>query len=290
MVKLTSREKVVKLIRTKEEFNILRSNIPDSEIGFVPTMGNLHKGHLSLIKKAAQLTEVIIVSIFVNPTQFGPNEDFDSYPRTLERDIKLIEGLSIEKNIIIFAPESMDEVYPQDFSTTFNIPMLESRLCGSSRPGHFSGVLSVIYHLFNLIKPQIAIFGQKDYQQYLIIKKFASDFFPSIKIVMSEIIREDSGLAMSSRNGYLSDEEKDTALELNKTLKKVKTDILSKKYTSPEEYKNNTDSISWDYLDVLDSNNLQDIDNSTRHIIISGAMFINKKVRIIDNILMEIQA
>lgn len=281
---------MVKLVRTRDEFNILRADTPDCEIGFVPTMGNLHKGHLSLIKKAAQLSKLIVVSIFVNPTQFGPNEDFDNYPRTLEQDIRLINDLSIKNNIIIFAPESMSEIYPPNFSTTFNIPMLENCLCGSSRPGHFSGVLSVVYHLFNLIKPRFAVFGQKDYQQFLIIKKFASDFFPSINIIMSEIIREESGLAMSSRNGYLTEEEKVTALELNKTLKNVKADILSKKYTSTKEYKNDSDSISWDYLDVLDSNTLQDINDSTRHIIISGAMFINRKVRLIDNILMEIQA
>lgn len=281
---------MVQLIKLKNDLIILQESLKNKSVGFVPTMGNLHLGHLSLIKKAEQLSDVIIVSIFVNPTQFGPNEDFDNYPRTLERDIKLIEELSIKKDVIIFAPDSMAEVYPQDFYTTFSIPSLENCLCGSSRPGHFSGVLSVIYHLFNLIKPRFAIFGQKDYQQFLIIKKFAADFFPNTNVIMSEIIREDSGLAMSSRNGYLCDEEKVIALELSKTLNKVKTDLLTNNYTTKENYKNNSESISWDYLDVLDSNTLQEINKETRDIVISGAMFINKKVRIIDNILMKNQS
>ena len=221
---------MVHIIKSKKQFIDLRTNLTNEKIGFVPTMGNLHKGHLSLINIASKKSDIIIISIFVNPTQFGEKGDFESYPRTIDEDLEKIRQLKLEIPIFIFAPSDISEVYPPLFATRFSLPKLDKNLCGSSRPGHFSGVLSVVYHLLNLVRPHYAVFGQKDYQQYLIIKSFCTDFFPAINVIMAPICRVESGLAMSSRNSLLSKSEKVNATILSSTLGQIETDISKNKF------------------------------------------------------------
>lgn len=187
-------------------------------ISFVPTMGALHSGHLSLITAARRKSDIVAVSIFVNPTQFGPREDYKKYPRPFNRDKKLLEKCGAD---ILFYPDA-DQMYPEGYSTYVNEERLSKTMCGISRPGHFRGVTTVVLKLFNIVQPDIAFFGQKDYQQALIIKKMVKDLDLPIKIKLMPIIREKDGLAMSSRNQYLSPEERKKAALLYQMLLKRK--------------------------------------------------------------------
>lgn len=189
-------------------------------IAFVPTMGNLHDGHIALVTLAKQHAQCVVASIFVNPLQFGPNEDFASYPRTLEADCKRLEEAGAD---IVFIP-SVTEMYP-DFdgtqlnqSMTISAPPIASELCGASRPGHFSGVATVVMKLFNLVMPQVAVFGKKDFQQVFVIKELVRQFNLPIQIIAGDTVREPSGLAMSSRNGYLTPAQKAEAAQLHQCL------------------------------------------------------------------------
>lgn len=191
-------------------------------IGFVPTMGNLHAGHLSLVETAKKHADIVVVSIFVNPTQFGPNEDFDAYPRTFEQDQALLEQEGAD---IVFAPE-VAEVYPNwPNLTKVQVAELGNNHCGASRPGHFDGVTTVVSKLFNMVRPDCAVFGQKDFQQLAIIKRMTSDLNFDIEIIGAPIVREVNGLAMSSRNGYLSNEQKEHASFIYQTLNWLKQQI-----------------------------------------------------------------
>lgn len=194
-------------------------------ISLVPTMGNLHNGHLSLIDAALANSDLVISTIFVNPLQFGPDEDLDAYPRTLQRDIELLQSRECH---VLFAP-AVSEIYGDSLQspTLVQVPELTNSLCGASRPGHFDGVTTVVAKLFNLTQPDCAIFGLKDYQQYLVIKKMAADLLMPIEIIGSEIVREESGLALSSRNSYLSTDEKNQATVLYKSLQQVSEQLLS---------------------------------------------------------------
>lgn len=185
-------------------------------IGFVPTMGNLHQGHLDLVREARRLCDVVVVSIFVNPIQFGPNEDFDSYPRTLEQDSNLLADVGCD---IIFAP-SVEQMYGRNPRlTTISVGGITNDLCGAQRPGHFDGVAVVVTKLFNIVQPHFAFFGQKDFQQLAVIKQMVQDLNMSIEVIGVPITRADDGLALSSRNGYLSDEHRQTAPAIFQTLK-----------------------------------------------------------------------
>lgn len=186
-------------------------------IGLVPTMGYLHEGHASLIKKSASENDTTIVSVFVNPTQFGPNEDLDKYPRDIENDMAVAENAGAE---VIFHP-APSEMYPSGYSSYVNVENLTSNLCGKSRPTHFRGVTTVVSKLFNITQADKAYFGQKDAQQLAVIKRMVKDLNFNIEIVPCPIIREESGLAKSSRNVYLSNEEKEQALVLNRSLKEA---------------------------------------------------------------------
>jgi pantoate--beta-alanine ligase len=188
------------------------------KIGFVATMGALHEGHLSLIRRARAMCDIVVVSIFVNPIQFGRGDDFDSYPRDLARDAELVATRGVD---YLFAP-SIDEVYPEEFSTFVIVEDLGERMCGVSRPGHFRGVTTVVMKLFNIIQPEFAFFGQKDAQQGIIIKRMVHDLSLDTEIVLCPIIREPDGLAMSSRNAYLSTEERNAAIVLYRALEKAK--------------------------------------------------------------------
>ena len=259
-------------------------------VGLVPTMGALHNGHLSLIKKAVEKCDKVVVSVFVNPIQFCPGEDLDKYPRTLEADNKMCEDAGVS---IVFAP-SPSEMYGQsemrtnDFLTYVIPPFFYvNKLCGKSRVGHFDGVCTVVNKLFNIVQPDYAFFGQKDAQQLIIIKKMVKDLNIPVEIVPCPIVREESGLALSSRNKYLSEENKKEALVLSKILNNIK-DCYKKGITDVEALKETafqflTDKHELEYLELLDCEDLEEkkiADNNTR-------VFIACKVggvRLIDNI------
>lgn len=185
-------------------------------IGFVPTMGNLHEGHLSLVREARQLCDVVVVSIFVNPIQFGPNEDFDNYPRTLEQDSQLLAEAGCD---IVFAP-SVEQMYGKSPRLThISVSEITEDLCGLQRPGHFDGVAVVVTKLFNIVQPNYAFFGQKDYQQLAVIRQFVRDLNIPLEVIGVPIVRAEDGLALSSRNGYLSEQERKTAPVIYQSLK-----------------------------------------------------------------------
>ena len=186
-------------------------------IGFVPTMGNLHQGHLDLVNKASDLSDVVVVSIFVNPMQFGPHEDFDAYPRTLEADCKALTNHPCDA---VFAP-TVREAYPRGVNTEIDLPSLSTILCGHHRPGHFKGVATVVTKLLNIVQPDVAVFGNKDYQQLQVIQTMVADLLIPVTVVGADTTREPNGLAMSSRNAYLSAEQKETAAMLYATLKRI---------------------------------------------------------------------
>lgn len=185
------------------------------KLAFVPTMGALHDGHISLVKQARQTADAVIVSIFVNPTQFGPGEDFNRYPRTLTEDAKKLAEVGCDA---VFLP-NIATIYPEGFQTWVRNEPLENQLCGASRPGHFRGVLTVVLKLFNLVRPELALFGKKDYQQWRLIEKMAADLNVPLKVIGSETVREPDGLAMSSRNRYLKPEERAMAVAISRGLK-----------------------------------------------------------------------
>ncbi len=187
-------------------------------VGLVPTMGYLHDGHLSLIKVAKRYSDITVVSIFVNPRQFGPGEDFDRYPRDFKRDKRLLKKLGVD---IIFYP-SVKEMYPESTLTFVEVPQLSKNLCGKSRPTHFRGVCTVVAKFFNIVKPHIAVFGQKDFQQATIIKKMVAGLDFDVKIIIGKTVREKDGLAMSSRNAYLTPRERKNAGVIYKSLKTAK--------------------------------------------------------------------
>jgi len=195
-------------------------------IGFVPTMGNLHQGHLNLVREARKKCDVVVVSIFVNPIQFGPNEDYDSYPRTLEQDSQLLETVGCD---YIFAP-SVEQMYGnKPRLTNISVSNITADLCGLQRPGHFDGVAVIVTKLFNIVRPDYAFFGEKDYQQLAVIRQFVRDLNMPIDVVGVPIARAEDGLALSSRNGYLSEENRQIAPMIYKTLKNAEQELLQAK-------------------------------------------------------------
>ena len=255
-------------------------------IGFVPTMGFLHEGHGSLIEKAKSENDKVIVSIFVNPTQFGPNEDLDKYPRNLEGDKTLVTSKGGD---LIFAPE-VNEMYPEEIYTFVNTSILDNNLCGLKRPGHFRGVCTVVSKLFNIVNPHKAYFGKKDYQQLAIIKKMVKDLNFDVEIIGCDIIRSEKGLALSSRNSYLSDLEKEESLILSKTLKLMADKIATGEKNSKAlidfsiESIHSVPSTKVDYIKIVNNETMEDLEIINRNALIALAVFINDKVRLIDNL------
>lgn len=255
-------------------------------IGFVPTMGFLHEGHGSLIEKAKSENDKVIVSIFVNPTQFGPNEDLDKYPRNLEGDKTLVTSKGGD---LIFAPE-VNEMYPEEIYTFVNTSVLDNNLCGLKRPGHFRGVCTVVSKLFNIVNPHKAYFGKKDYQQLAIIKKMVKDLNFDVEIIGCDIIRSEKGLALSSRNSYLSDLEKEESLILSKTLKLIADKIATGEKNSKAlidfsiESIHSVPSTKVDYIKIVNNETMEDLETINRDALIALAVFINDKVRLIDNL------
>ena len=256
-------------------------------IGFVPTMGYLHEGHLSLIRKARKECDVVVVSIFVNPLQFGPKEDFKKYPRDFKRDLALCRKLVD----IIFFPQAKD-MYPTDFLTSVEVEQRSNILCAASRPGHFRGVVTVVNKLFNIVLPDKAYFGQKDAQQALIIKKMVEDLNIPIKVVICPIVREPDGLAMSSRNRYLSGKERKESLVLYKSLKLAKRLIREGTRDSKtiinkmKRLITKVNSAKIDYISVADAETLEELDEVKPPAVVSLAVKIGKP-RLIDNIVLE---
>lgn len=252
-------------------------------IGFVPTMGALHDGHLSLIHRASDETDFTIVSVFVNPIQFGPNEDFELYPRDINRDINLSESAGAD---IVFAPD-FDEMLGNDLLTFVDISKMSENLCGANRLGHFKGVCTIVTKLFNIIRPDKAYFGKKDIQQLYIIKKMSQDLNFDIEIIGCKIIRENDGLAMSSRNKYLSENDRNDAVVLFNSIKEVKERIESGEKASNKVIEFITNKIKEvksakiDYVKLVNKN-MENIDYIEDGNILALAVFINK-TRLIDN-------
>lgn len=259
-------------------------------IGLVPTMGALHEGHISLFRQAADHADVVIASIFVNPAQFGPNEDFDTYPRQLEEDLEVCrkEGVSV-----VFAPDR-DEVYNSEKYLSIKIELLNNHLCGASRPGFFEGILLIVNKLFNIIRPDCAVFGQKDYQQFMIISRMAEEFNHPVKLVMGPIIRANDGLALSSRNAYLSDEERVIAPGLFRGLQYIAEQVkggVDKPKLLIEHQKAELEAKGFrvDYLDIYTADTLQpaaELEKNARYLA-AGAVWLGE-TRLIDNLLIEL--
>ncbi len=255
-------------------------------IAFVPTMGNLHEGHLQLVRKARSLADVVVVSIFVNPLQFGPNEDLDAYPRTLAADK---EKLFAEGTSILFAP-SVHDIYPEgmEVQTIVRVPDLSETLCGQSRPGHFDGVSTVVSKLFNIVQPDIAVFGEKDFQQLSIIRKMVTDLCMPIAIVGVPTARDADGLALSSRNGYLNAEQRALAPLLHEVLGNCREAIACGfdnflQLESHARMQLHRAGFVPDYFSIRDARTLREVTAQTEEVAILAAARLGK-TRLIDNV------
>lgn len=289
----------MQIIQTVTELRKALKN--QASIGFVPTMGNLHAGHIALVETAKQHASCVVASIFVNPLQFSPTEDLSAYPRTPEADVEKLKAAGCD---IVFTP-SVREMYPdfdgQDLhqSMTIDPPPIANVLCGATRLKHFSGVATVVLKLFNLVQPDVAVFGKKDFQQLFIIKEMVRQFNMPIEIIAGETVREASGLALSSRNGYLSDAQRAAAAQLNSALQGIvnaiqhgQTDYL----TLEQQASAHLYSQGWDvdYISIRSSTTLQPAAKADKALVVLGAAkIINKtagKTRLIDNIELRLSA
>jgi pantoate--beta-alanine ligase len=257
-------------------------------VGLVPTMGYLHEGHLTVMRAARNQSDIVIMSIFVNPIQFGPGEDFKKYPRDIKRDEELVRSCGVD---VIFYPKKED-MYPEDFSTYVNVESLTKELCGKSRPGHFRGVTTVVMKLFEIVKPDIAYFGQKDAQQAYVIKKMTEDLNMDITMKIMPTVREENGLAMSSRNSYLTKPEKKDASEIYKSLK-LAEDLINSGQTDPKkvikkmrDLLSKKPSLKIDYISIADTKTLKDVAAIDGEVLVAVAVFIGK-TRLIDNIILS---
>ncbi len=277
----------MKVIEKIDEMKRLRLKLAEP-VGFVPTMGYFHEGHLTLVRRARAENSSVVVSIFVNPTQFGPREDLDKYPRDPQRDLAMLEK---EKTDIVFMP-SAAEMYPPQFSSWVEVGKITERLEGASRPGHFRGVTTVVAKLFNIVQPTRAYFGQKDAQQLAVIKKMVADLDMNLEIVAVPTVREHDGLAMSSRNTYLNPEERQAALVLYQSLSlaqklwsqgekdagKLRREIIDLIQKQP--------LVKIDYVSIADAETLDELDSVNPPALVSLAVRIGK-TRLIDNVVLE---
>lgn len=260
------------------------------KVGFVPTMGALHEGHLSLIRQAKKKADRVVISIFVNPEQFGPGEDYEQYPRKLEEDLKLCRKM---RTAAVFTPER-SVMYPGGKDFSIEIKGLDKHMCGASRPGFFQGIVLVVNKLFNIIEPDIAVFGQKDIQQYLIIKQMVKEFNHGVKLEMGQIIRANDGLALSSRNAYLSNEERLKAPSLYRSLTYIEKQIkegVDQPSLLIEHQKNELEAKGFkiDYIDVFSMDRIVPVEKLEKegNYILAGAVYLGE-TRLIDNILIEL--
>ena len=280
------------VVHTKQELDeqLAEWRQHEDHIALVPTMGNLHAGHLSLVELAREHAERVVVSIFVNPTQFGEDEDFDEYPRTLERDTRRLKQSAAD---LIFAP-SVETMYPFGLkdATTISVPRITENFCGASRPGHFDGVTSVVARLFALVQPDSAVFGQKDYQQQLVIRHMSRDLSLPVSIITGETIREEDGLAMSSRNQYLTDEERANAPVLFQVLSGVANDLQNGRRNYEELEAESAAALGAagfdvDYFSIRRAQNLEIPDRDCDELVILAAAQLGN-ARLIDNTVVTI--
>lgn len=281
----------MKIIKTIKEMQALsrKFRAESKAIGFVPTMGALHEGHLSLVRQCEYENNITVVSIFVNPAQFGPGEDLDKYPSNSEGDLHKLSSLNVD---VVFMPE-IDEIYPEDTSISLNVGSIGQVLCGLTRAEHFSGVATVVAKLFNIVMPDRAYFGQKDFQQTVVIKKMVKELNFNIEVIVCPVFRENDGLAMSSRNSYLNIEERKAASVLYRSLKAAEELILKKSINNSEDVKENIEKIikseplaDIDYFEIVDPETLEHMQT----ISLPAATCLAVKIgntRLIDNIIIN---
>ena len=269
---------------------ISQARSADKRIALVPTMGNLHAGHIALIKQAVERADFVVASIFVNPLQFGPNEDLDSYPRTLAEDQSKLFDAGCN---LLFTP-SAEDMYPQgmDQHTTVSVPGVSAGLCGGSRPGHFDGVATVVCKLLNMVQPDMALFGEKDYQQLAVIRKMVADLNMPVQIFGVPIVRDEDGLALSSRNGYLSAQQRASAPALQQCMQAVKAHIKNVRNDYAVLFEQfNTDlqaaGFRLDYVELRDALSLQLADANSTQLVLLAAAYLGT-TRLIDNLIFEL--
>ena len=278
-------------MKTISSLKILRGTLlkirEGKSIGFVPTMGFLHAGHLELVRQARKKCDVVVVSIFVNPLQFGKGEDFSRYPRDEKRDLKLLKNAGVD---FVFLPSAMD-VYNGDFQTHVDVKNVSQGLCGASRPGHFRGVATIVLKLFNMVRPHVAFFGKKDFQQLMVVKTMVRDLNLSIEIVGVPIVREVDDLALSSRNVYLNPEERQWALGLSRGLKAVRAQFLQCDHLTHARAEKifrkhipDLRQVRVDYFSCVDKQNLAPLSRIRKgQTLVAAAVFFGK-TRLIDNV------
>jgi len=279
-------EIVNRIQRMKEIIKDIKKD--NKTIGFVPTMGCLHQGHLSLVREARRMSDYAIVSIFVNPKQFGPNEDYEKYPRNITKDAEILSQENVD---YVFYP-AVEEMYPENYRTYVIVEDLSDKLCGRSRPGHFKGVATIVLKLLNIIQPNFAFFGQKDAQQSIIIKKMIRDLNLDTEIIILPIVREPDGLAMSSRNLYLNPEERKAATVLFKSLQAANELIkdgekkANKIIEKIKKIISNEPLAKIDYVEIVDLENLNPLKSLDKTALIAIAVYIGE-TRLIDNIIVR---
>jgi pantoate--beta-alanine ligase len=280
----------MKIIASAKEMTSLSKEVRRSgrTLGFVPTMGALHQGHLSLVRAAREQTDIVATSIFVNPTQFGPTEDFSKYPRTFEKDSAM---LAAEKTDYIFSP-SVEEMYPKDATTWVDVEELSGKLDGRSRPGHFRGVTTVVSKLFNIVQPDMAFFGQKDAAQVAVIRKMVRDLNLDVEIVVCPIVRENDGLAMSSRNAYLNPEQRKQALVLSRALQQVEKRVAQGETSAQrliavgKQIMAEQPSVRLDYFEIVNPDTLDAVADVGQGALVAVAAYVGT-TRLIDNLLLS---
>jgi pantoate--beta-alanine ligase len=280
----------MQVVRGISEFKCLRSRLREGQtkVSLVPTMGALHEGHLSLVRRAKQISDHVVVSIFVNPAQFAPGEDFEKYPRGLEQDLLVSEKNGVDS---IFIPE-ISQMYPEGFRTFVLVEGLSQKLCGISRPNHFRGVTTVVLKLFNIIQPNLAVFGQKDAQQSIIIRRMVRDLDLDVEIVVCPIVREADGLALSSRNKYLKGAEREAATVLFQCLEWAKQKVAEGELRAEPILSGITKRIEneplarLDYAEIVDTNDLAPLTIVKENSLLALAVFIGD-TRLIDNSLLR---
>ena len=284
----TSMKTVGTIADTQDVLSTVRTQ--GKKIGFVPTMGNLHDGHLSLVREAKKRCDYVIVSIYVNQLQFGPNEDYDSYPRTFEEDQELLikEGVDL-----LFTPTS-HEIYPEgaEHHTVVRVDALDGMHCGSSRPGFFTGIATIVCKLFNILRPDVAVFGEKDFQQLAIIRKMVEDLCMPIDVVGAPIARAESGLALSSRNGYLTADERNAAALLYQVISEAREQILAGERNYDAIHRDGFVKLARagfkpDYFNIVDRHTLQPATLKDDKLVILAAAMLGR-ARLIDNIQLDI--
>jgi len=277
------------IIHTISEMRAIARQHAAQTIGFVPTMGALHAGHLSLVHAAKRTCDAVVVSIFVNPTQFGPNEDFARYPRTFAQDCELLKNAAAD---FVFAP-STEEMYPPGATTYVTVEGLSGKLDGRSRPGHFRGVTTIVSMLFHIVQPNIAFFGQKDAAQVAVIRKMVRDLNYPVEIVACPIVREPDGLAMSSRNVYLTPEERKSALALSRSLQRVEqlfrngSRNIEELISAGRQTLAEDTGVKLDYFSIVNPGTLEDIRELDQPALVAVAAYVGR-TRLIDNIILEL--